>query len=382
MINNNEILGYGNNKLVNCYTQEKKYESRTSINLTFEQYITVCRIADGSLTPLKGFMSHNETISVLENKKLSNGLIWTIPIILQIRKKEINEIEKEKIVNLNYPENNHIGFLFVNDIYQIQSHKFITSVFQTTDIKHPGVNKFLNDGDYCIGGDILLVNSIKDDLQKYCLSPIEVQKIIKERNFKKIAGFQTRNVPHRAHEYLQRIALEVMDCLFIQPIIGWKKIGDYNPHLIIETYEKFIEEFYPKNNVIFSCLKMNMYYAGPQEAILHAIIRKNYGCTHFIVGRDHAGVGNYYGLYDAQKIFDKLNLQDIKVLKLNGPYYCKKCKTIVTDKTCAHNSDFKEEISGTKIRKMFEEKIIPPDYYMRELVSEIILNFKEDIFIK
>ncbi|HOK41783.1 MAG TPA: sulfate adenylyltransferase [bacterium] len=382
MSNDKIFYGYGNNRLVNCYISEKKYNSEVSIDLSYEQYLTVERIADGSMTPLKGFMNKKETNSVLENKKISSGLIWTIPIILQVSKEKIKKIEKKEIVKINYPEKHHIGYLIVNDIYQLNSEKFISSVFQTKDEKHPGVNKFLNDGEYCVSGDILLFKKYNDKLDKYCLPPIVIQKIIKDRCLKKIAGFQTRNVPHRAHEYLQRIALEVMDGLLIHPIIGWKKKGDYNPLLIIEVYKKFIDEYYPKNNVIFSCLKMNMYYAGPQEAILHAIIRKNYGCTHFIVGRDHAGVGNYYGLYDAHKIFDELKPQGIEVLKLNGPYYCKKCKTIVTDKTCGHSEKYNVEISGTKIRKMFQQRVTPPQYYMHKFVSQIILNYNSEIFIK
>lgn len=371
-----KYYGYGGGLLVGRRFKniEVKYTKKIKYNLTHDQYLTVSRIADGSFTPLTGFMNKTDAVSVLKLKRLSNGLIWTIPILLPAGDIPENILRKTEVLELFYPDNNFIGILVIEEFYRLNTVELLSNVFGTADQNHPGVNKMLKEGNIFIAGEIFIVNEYKDELDKYCLPPVAVQSLIKDKGFKSIAGFQTRNVPHRAHEYLQRIAMETLAGILIHPVLGWKKNGDYAPDLIIKCYKELIKKYYNENIVILSGLRMNMFYAGPLEAVLHAIVRKNYGCTHFIVGRDHAGVGNYYSKYAAHSIFDKFKPKGIKPLLLNGPHFCKKCNSIVTDKICCHSSEYIEEISGTKMRQLISEKKYPPEYYMRKEICDVIYS--------
>jgi sulfate adenylyltransferase len=372
----NEFYGYGGNKIVNRLFSDIKvhYTKKIKYELSHDQYLTVARIADGSFSPLTGFMNKAEVLSILKNKKLTNGLVWTIPIMLPALELKIDELKDLEVIELFYPADKFIGIVVIEEIFKMNILEMLINIFNTDNPKHPGVNKMLNEGEYFIAGDIFIVDEYKDELDKYCLKPIEVQNLIRTKGFKTVAGFQTRNVPHRAHEYLQRIAMETLDGILIHPILGWKKTGDYNPELIVRCYNELIKQYYNTEIVILSGLRMNMFYAGPLEAVLHSIVRKNYGCTHFIVGRDHAGVGDFYDKYAAHKIFDTIKPKGIEPFLLNGPHYCSKCNSIVTDKICKHGNEFIEEISGTKMRQLISEKQYPPEYYMRKEICDIIFE--------
>jgi len=269
----------------------------------------------------------------------------------------------------------------VRDTYSPDKRKAAKHIFGTLSKNHPGVAKFLSAGDTFLGGDIWLVRKNSYPFHGFNLTPSQVRAMVRLKKWDTIAGFQTRNIPHRAHEFLQKIGLSLVDGILIHPIIGWKKKGDFNPEVIIKSYQILIRHYYPKDKVIFSGLATAMRYAGPLEAVFHAIIRKNFGCTHFIVGRDHAGVGGFYDKYAAHRIFDKFPDLGIVPLLLNGPYYCKRCMSVVSDKICPHQGKHDIEISGTLIRDMIKKHKRIPEYYLRKEISDYIYRQAKRCFI-
>lgn len=262
--------------------------------------------------------------------------------------------------------------------------KDLFEIYQTKDLNHPGIKKEKLKSPFKIAGKIQLREEIyQDSLYKNILQDVFNKK---NKEVKTIAGFQTRNAIHKAHEHLQKIALELCDALFINPLIGWKKEGDFTQEAVMSAYKIMFEEFYPKNRVFIQGLETNMRYAGPKEAIFHAIIRKNAGCTHFIIGRDHAGVGDYYGVYETHKLEKELNSANelgIELLLLKEPYFCSKCQEIVSEKVCSHKDTHKISISGTKIRKALISGEIPDERFMRKEVAQALINLGvSNIFIK
>ena len=344
-----------------------------TLEIDYFSYLEVEKIGIGAFAPLDGFMSEEDFYSVANNMKLSNGNIFPLPVVLPIPENKINDIKKAKEVMLIY-KNNEVAIIYPSSIYSPDFNKVLPLLFGTKDRLHPGFKMLVSLGKYFLGGKIKFIKRVIGSLSKYDLAPAEVKELIKKKNLNTVAGFQTRNVPHKAHEYLHRIALEKVDGLFIQPLIGRKQLGDFTPEAIISSYLYLIDNYLPKNKVIFGALTTSMRYAGPREAILHALIRKNYGCSHFIVGRDHAGVSGYYGDYDAQdlcvKVEDKLL---IKIMKMRGPFYCNKCDGVVTDNVCEHyleKPDPTFQISGTKIRSMLlGNEIISTKYIRKEIVN-------------
>ncbi|MBL7070858.1 MAG: sulfate adenylyltransferase [Candidatus Omnitrophica bacterium] len=328
-------------------------------------------IADGTFSPLTGFMRGPELGDVINRNKV-NGVPWTIPVVLDADKAAVNGLKKGKSIALEGDDGKVVARMELEDIYTHKKDEYALKVFGTRDRRHPGVNLAYEMKEYLLGGKVHVFR--KQDNVKNYLSPLEVRKIITDKGYKSVAGFQTRNVLHRAHEYLQRCALEHVDGLFLQPIIGWKKKGDFTADAIIKAYREFISDYYPGNRVVFGTLKTAMRYAGPKEAVFHAIIRKNFGCTHFIVGRDHAGVGGYYGKYEAHDIFDKIGDVGINILKFKEPLYCKKCDLVVTEKTCGHGPEYHQEISGTLVRKIIKNGHQPKHKIFRPEVYKILLK--------
>ena len=340
----------------------------TEIILNRRQYLEFEKIALGTFSPLDGFMNEDEFNSVVDFMRMPDGTPFPLPVVLDISPETADVIKGTNKVTLIF-EDTEVGELFPDSYYHCDKKKIAHKVYGTNDAKHPGVLMFYDHDDIFVGGRIKLNKRINLDISVYELTPTETKNIFSERGWKSIVGFQTRNVPHRAHEYLQRIALEHVDGLFIQPLIGRKKAGDYTPEAIMTGYRALVDEFYPSNRVLLGTLSTYMRYAGPREAILHAIIRRNYGCTHFIVGRDHAGVGNYYGKYDAHHLISKFEGElGIEIMKLHGPYYCEKCQGIVTEHTCAHLTNapkYITEISGTDIRNILLSGTNPNQEIMR-----------------
>ncbi|MGQ4832794.1 MAG: sulfate adenylyltransferase [Candidatus Asgardarchaeia archaeon] len=334
-------------------------------------------IAYGIFSPLEGFMTQNDYISVLKNMRLEDDTPWTIPIVLDATLEEIREkkISTGDVVVLTY-EKLPIALLNIEDIYTFDKKEHAQRVFKTTDTKHPGVLKTFQMKDRLIGGRIDFIQGIENPYEKYTLRPIETRVLFRAKGWRTVVGFQTRNAPHMGHEYIQKTALTFVDGLFINPVIGRKKPGDFKDEVILKAYEELIKHYYLKDKAVLAILRTEMRYAGPREAIFHAIVRKNFGCTHFIVGRDHAGVGNYYGPYEAQEIFNDFPDLGITPIFFKEFYYCKKCMGYVNSNICPHSGDDIIRPSGTKIRKMLLEGKLPPKEMMRPEVAKVILSFK------
>jgi len=349
--------------------------------LNEELYQDCINIATGLFYPLEGFMTSSDYHSVVKKMKLTNNQIWTIPISLDINKQTYLKTVQSKEIELFF-NNNKIGYLIIEDCYIVNQQSDIKSIFGTDDIRHPGVQKELVRHKYRVGGKLKIID---EAILEGSLNPKITKKYFKEKGWKTIAGFQTRNPVHKAHEYLQRVALDICDGLFINPLVGWKKIGDFSEKAVVYGYKAMINEYYTGLNIYFDSLKTPMRYAGPKEAIFHAIIRRNLGCTHFIIGRDHAGVGNYYGKYEAQKLAREIletNDIGIQLLLLSEPFYCHKCGQIVSDKTCNHSDEYIEKISGTKIRAMLANNKRPSELYMRKEIADAIIKLNNEKFIE
>lgn len=354
-------------------------------------------ICFGVFSPLKGFLNEQDFLSVVNKGRLANDLPWTIPIVLDADDKLAKKAKDSGQIALQ--NNSQIfGFMDVEDVYSFDKKTSAKSVFQTDDPLHPGFQKFVTMKDKLIGGEVRFVvadsgagnssyssfitsnntngggNSLGD---KYRLTPSESRKMIQDQGWENTVAFQTRNVPHVAHEMLQKAALNIFDGLFINPLIGKKKRGDFKDDVILNSYVTLIDNYYPKSRIIFSTLHTEMKYAGPREAIHHAIMRQNFGCSHIIIGRDHAGVGNYYSPFAAHEIFKDYPDLEIKPIFFPAFYFCKKCQGYVNERTCPHESEFREELSGTKMRKMFSSGELPPSHLMRPEISKVILSYPE-----
>lgn len=338
-------------------------------------------IGYGIFSPLNGFVGKEDFESILTVGRLQNDLPWTIPIILDVDKSTAIKCKEYGEISLRN-NNEHFAFLFFDDYYQYDKVQLAKSQYLTTDEKHPGVSKTFNLKDTLVSGKIQVCKKrLQSKLEGYRLHPSTTRKEIQNRKWNTVVGFQTRNIPHIAHEMLQKAALNIYDGLFINPLIGKKKKGDFKDQVILESYMKLIENYFPMNKVMFVTLHTEMRYAGPKEAIHHAIMRKNFGCSHFIVGRDHAGVGDYYPPFAAHKIFNEFPDLGIQPIFFPTFYYCKKCLGYANERTCPHGVDFREELSGTRMRKMVTEGELPGKHLLRPEIAEVITKF-QDPFVK
>ncbi len=352
-------------------------ERRPRLNLSKDRAIEVENIATGVFSPITGFLGEKDLRSVLERGRLSNDVPWTIPIVLDVSEEESKELDGE--IGLYY-EGKPIAVMKITERYRYDKELFAQNVYGTTNTEHPGVARVFAMGDVLLAGPVDLIDSVPTPFSKYKLTPRETRFLFQERGWKTIVGFQTRNVPHLGHEYIQKAALTFVDGLFINPVIGKKKKGDFRDEVILSAYEVLIENYYPKNAVVLAILRMEMRYAGPREAIHHAIIRKNFGCTHFIVGRDHAGVGNFYPPFAAQEIFYDYPDLGIVPFFFKSFFYCKKCGGVVNEKICPHGDKQRVNFSGTAIRNMIQEGKTPPNYMMRTEIGRLLTGLKQ-IFV-
>ena len=346
------------------------------IQIDSEMWKVVKNISFGIFSPIEGFMIENEATSVLDNMRLENDIPWPIPIILDITKKQSEKIKIGDSVILTSDSGQPISLLRVDDIYEYNKKLFAEKIYGTLDRSHPGVDKIFKQGDSLIGGDIFLINELPAVFPELDLKPSETRKIFKERNWEKIVAFQTRNPPHKGHEYVQKTALTLADGLFINPVIGKKKKGDFIDEVIIRSYQELIKEYYPEHRVLLSTFETEMHYAGPKEAIFHAIARKNFGCNFIIIGRDHAGVGDFYGPYDAHKIFDHFPDLGIEPIFFRSYSLCRVCEGIVSDKICPHLPECHTNFSGTNIRNLLCAGKKPPKEVMRPEVVKVILEYQ------
>ncbi|MBU0573954.1 MAG: sulfate adenylyltransferase [Candidatus Margulisbacteria bacterium] len=350
-----------------------------TLRIDNDSWLECCNIGLGLFAPLKGFMVSEDYRSVVKNMRLKNGHPWTIPVTLDVPEEMTGDIKRSgKLVLANHKGDN-VAEVLVEDVFSVNYGNDIKKIFGTDDVRHPGIVKELSRSRFRVGGPVKVLKYEKDLFPAYSLTPSQTRGIFKKHGWKTVVGFQTRNPIHAAHEYLQRKALSSADGLFIHPLIGWKKKGDFSPLAVVSAYEKMVADFYPANRVAFGILRTPMRYAGPREAVFHALIRKNFGCTHFIVGRDHAGVGNYYGKYEAQELCKKFPDLGIEILHYHGPYYCKQCQEVVTVEHCDHDAEHILPISGTEIRRSLSEGRLPREEFMRKEIADVLIELhKED----
>ena len=373
------ILPHGG-KLINKYVQ--KSEDLTVFEVSSDIRNDAENIATGVFSPLTGFVGQENFQNVLKEGRLSNGVPWTIPIVLDMEKQIAKQMQDLGDVILS-SEGQEFCLLHVHEIYEYNKQDMAQGVYGTTDTEHPGVSRLFKMKEFLVGGEVEVFQMKEgDEIQKFRMHPSDTRSEISKRGWKSVVGFQTRNVPHVAHETLQKAALNIYDGLFLNPLIGKKKIGDFTDDLIIRAYESLINNYFPKKRVLFSTIHTSMRYAGPREAIHHAIMRKNFGCTHFIVGRDHAGVGNYYPPFAAQEIFQKY--PDLGIIPVIFPafYFCKKCMSFANEKTCPHGKESKEELSGTMMRKMVNTGKIPEKHLMRPEIADLILKSEKPFVVE
>lgn len=349
-----------------------------AIPIDDQQVLDAEKIANGTFSPLTGFMGPEDYQSVLDDLRLADGLPFSIPVVLSFPGDPDPSLRPPATALLwNRRENAPAAVMEVESRFQIDPEEQARKVYGTTDANHPGVSRLYRAGRHCLSGPVRLLRRSKSLMPAaYDRSPAEVRREFANRGWRTITGFQTRNLGHRAHEKLQKFGLELTDGLLIHPLIGWKKRGDMLPETILDGYEILIRHYYPRGRVLLSGLSTAMRYAGPREAVFHAIIRKNFGCTHFIVGRDHAGVGGYYDKYAAHRIFDAFSPGElgITILRLHGPAYCEVCDEIVTEATCPHGPGAHVDISGTDVRAMISRGERPDAKLMRPEIADFLIE--------
>ncbi len=334
--------------------------------------VMVANIANGVFSPVEGFMGENDYFNIIEQDRLENDVPWTIPMLLTTSDATAASGRLLLVDDFGVP----VGILKPEGTFKISKQEYAKKVYGTEDEAHPGVAKVYASPDTALAGKLEV--AAKPDYGQYSdlsLTPKETRVLFSEKGWATIVAFQTRNAPHINHEYLQKTALSMVDGLFINPVLGKKKSGDFKDEVIFSSYQALTSGYYPRNGVVLSALHYEMQYAGPKEAIMHAIMRKNFGCTHIIIGRDHAGVGNYYGPYAAQDIFKEFPDLGITPMFFKEFYYCKRCAGIASEKTCPHGEEEKLAFSGTKLRKMFSEGEVPPKEFMRPEVAQAIMKF-------
>ena len=379
------IKPYASNSLVNNIIESNDLENISlrkcsEIKLSDYDLIDFERIADGSFTPIDGLMNKAEVESILSCNKLTNNIYFPLPIIKTISE-EIYKKQAETII-LYSNAGEKRGYIAVSEYYEFEKNNISNYLFGTNSLTHPGVKKINSMTNYFVAGKVYMSRDNYSEEKTLCASPKEIRNKIKSMGLKSITGFHTRNIPHLAHEYLQRVALEISDGLLIHPIIGWKKKGDFTPKIVMDAYNYLKDNYYPMNKVILSGLRLSTYYAGPREAPFHAIIRQNYGCTHFIVGRDHAGVDGFYEKYQAHQLIEQVyDHLDINVLLMKGPYYCQICQIITTENSCNHNESKKEQINMSDIRDAIINKTKISDKHIRKDLIDHVLTINQ-LFIK
>jgi sulfate adenylyltransferase len=346
-------------------------ESLETLTLTSREVSDLDMLATGALSPLEGFMRRDDYDRVVDEMRLANGLPWALPVCLAVE-----TAPRGDRVALADGSGRLLATLDVEEVYPYDKEREAERCFRTTDTEHPGVARLYAQHPYYLSGRVTVFDRVPPAFPELAMDPAETRTAFADRGWKRVVGFQTRNPIHRAHEYLTKVALETVDGLLIHPLVGETKSDDVPAATRVECYRVLVDGYYPADRVVVSAFPAAMRYAGPREAIWHAICRKNYGCSHFIVGRDHAGVGSYYGTYDAQLIFDEFEAHelDIEPMFFEHSFWCKVCGSMASAKTCPHDSEEHVFLSGTKLREMLGNGELPPVEFSRPEVAEVLID--------
>lgn len=350
------------------------YRTLHSVNLSDLEMIAV-----GAMSPLTGFMGKQDYLSVVDNMRLSNGLPWSIPVTLPVSRELADAYDIGSDIALVEADGHLVGLLELAEKFDYDKVHEAKNVYRTDEEKHPGVARLYSQGDVYLAGDVWLIdmpNQAKTEFPEFRHTPQQTREMFARNGWRHIVAFQTRNPIHRAHEYIQKTALEMVDGLFLHPLVGETKADDIPADVRMQSYQSLLRDYYPADRVLLGVFPAAMRYAGPREAIFHALCRKNYGCTHMIIGRDHAGVGKYYGTYDAQLIFSQFDPQEIGItpMMFEHTFYCKKCGGIVSSKTCPHGPEDHIVLSGTQVRQMLERGEMLPPEFTRPEVAKVLME--------
>jgi sulfate adenylyltransferase len=381
---NSAIAAHGGGELVELRAPESEREalrrhsgSLTAVTLSQRDLADLEMLASGAFSPLTGFMGEADYVRSRDEMRLASGIPWSIPITLGVEEGAARAIDAGRDVALADETGRRLAVLKVSEVYRVDRNREAEAVFGTADPAHPGAKNVISTPAFCLAGRVVLFEEIPGrTFLEYRLEPRQTRAAFAERGWKKIVAFQTRNPTHRAHEYIQKAALEICDGLLLHPLVGETKGDDVPAAVRMETYKVLLELYYPKDRAMLAVMPAHMRYGGPREAILHAIIRRNYGCTHFIVGRDHAGVGNYYGSYDAQKIFERFAPGEFGIVPLmfENTFFCRRCAAMASYKTCPHDDGDRLILSGTKVREMLRAGQSPPPEFTRPEIAAILVR--------
>ena len=351
-------------------------ETLEAVALTSRELSVLDMIASGALSPLEGFMARGDYERVVEEIHLANGLPWALPVCLAVE-----SVPAGDRVALTDEAGRAVAVLDVEDVYPYDREREAELCFRTTDEAHPGVARLYTQKPLYLAGRVSVFERPQPMFPELALDPADTRRVFGERGWRRVVGFQTRNPIHRAHEYLTKVALETVDGLLVHPLVGETKSDDVPVDVRVECYRMLLEGYYPEDRVLLSAFPAAMRYAGPREAIWHAICRKNYGCSHFIVGRDHAGVGDYYGTYDAQLIFDDFVAHelDIEPMFFEHTFWCNVCGSMASTKSCPHGAEDRVHLSGTKVREMLGKGDVPPVQFTRPEVARVLIDaYRQD----
>ena len=367
---NREVTGRERDQLMRAASDLPK------LQLNARQISDLLMIAIGAYSPLEGFMGEADYKGVVSNMRLANGVVWPLPITLAVSSEEAKRLPVRKDVAL-YDDHLLLGVLHLTEKYTYGKARQAELVYKTTDSAHPGVQALYNQGEWLLAGPITLINRPRElSFLEYRKDPSETRALFQDRGWRRVVAFQTRNPVHRAHEYIQKCAMEIADGLLLHPLVGETKSDDVPADVRMRSYEKILAHYYPMSRTMLAVMPAAMRYAGPREAVFHALIRKNYGCSHFIVGRDHAGVGNYYGTYDAHYIFDEFEPHELGITPLffEHTFYCKSCGAMASSKTCPHEQSQHVTLSGTKVRELLSAGQLPPVEFSRPEVAQVLIE--------